>query len=118
LSRSAVRDRRAPFAPDVLQILEACRTFNGKLAIEGGVTLIEIGGHAPGSCVIRLDLNKIVFTGDDAYLEENWTGPPFALKWFRLSGEGKMSCAACPGNHENRLRLIGNRPPGRKSTVQ
>jgi glyoxylase-like metal-dependent hydrolase (beta-lactamase superfamily II) len=79
MSEAARKDAVAHAAPPALrQFFRFSRqidTFHGKLAIDDGLVMEEIDGHAPGSCVIRLPKDKVVFSGDEAYLPENWTGP-------------------------------------------
>jgi glyoxylase-like metal-dependent hydrolase (beta-lactamase superfamily II) len=79
MSEAARKEAAAHAVPPALRrffgFSKKIDTFNGKLAIDDGIAMVEIGGHDVGSCIIRLDADKIVFTGDEAYLPENWTGP-------------------------------------------
>jgi N-acyl homoserine lactone hydrolase len=79
MSEAARKDAAAHAVPpaqrDFFKFSRQIDTFRGKIVIDGGITMVEIGGHSPGSSIIRLEADKVIFTGDEAYLPENWTGP-------------------------------------------
>jgi glyoxylase-like metal-dependent hydrolase (beta-lactamase superfamily II) len=47
-------------------------TFDRRLELTDGVVIEEIGGHSAGSSIIKIEREKIIITGDEAYLPENW----------------------------------------------
>ena len=52
-------------------------TFTDRFIIDEGFIMEKVGGHAPGSSVIRFKEEKIILAGDEAYLPANWEGPRF-----------------------------------------
>jgi len=52
-------------------------TFDERIIIDEGFFMEKVGGHAFGSSVIRLEAERIILTGDEAYLPANWEGPRF-----------------------------------------
>jgi glyoxylase-like metal-dependent hydrolase (beta-lactamase superfamily II) len=79
MSEAARQDAAAHAVPpslrDFFRFSKRIDTFHGQLDVGDNIIMIEIGGHAAGSAVIRLEADKIIVTGDEAYLPENWTGP-------------------------------------------
>ncbi|MBN1525498.1 MAG: MBL fold metallo-hydrolase [Spirochaetales bacterium] len=62
--------------PEVRRFLKESQhvtQYDGSYALDENIFIQEIGGHSPGSCVvyINLDGEKILLTGDEAYVDEN-----------------------------------------------
>ncbi|MEQ4304654.1 N-acyl homoserine lactonase family protein [Plantactinospora sp. B6F1] len=58
------------------------RTFNGRLELAPGIELLEVGGHTPGQCIVRVSTaDGIVLLASDAihYFEEIERDIPFAF---------------------------------------
>lgn len=57
-------------------------TFEGRIELAPGITLLEVGGHTPGQCVVlvRTDVGTVLLTSDAAhYYEEFEADRPFAV---------------------------------------
>ncbi len=66
-----------PRARAFLSANRSVEKFSGTAAVLPGLSVEEIGGHAAGSSIVRIDddARQIVLSGDEAYVAENWTGP-------------------------------------------
>ncbi len=95
-------------------------TFRGRLAVDAGIVMVEIGGHAAGSAVIRLETEKILFTGDEAYVPENWTGPRRNGTVFNAQAN-KNFLEALHGEYSRYLVLTSHDPalvPGKEKILR
>lgn len=74
-------------AADVAALRQAAETsrlraFEGRLELAPGLTLIEVGGHTPGQCVVLVETTEgaVLLTSDAAhYYEELEADRPFAV---------------------------------------
>ncbi|WP_308797554.1 N-acyl homoserine lactonase family protein [Agromyces silvae] len=74
-------------ASDVAALRQAAasgrlRTFEGRLEVAPGLTLIEVGGHTPGQCIVLVETTEgaVLLTSDAAhYYEELEADRPFAV---------------------------------------
>ena len=73
-ARAAVK---RPQAAAFLRASPRVTGFRGSVEVLPGLDVVEVGGHSPGSSVVRVQTRgrTIVLTGDEAYLPDNWKGP-------------------------------------------